>query len=391
MAKRQILKNIRISEVSSVDRPAQKGAVAVLIKRDSSGDDGKDLSKRTSLTTEAEGHQHILWEDRGNGELNSGETDYVDGHTHPWVRDNAGNVNIGMARGHTHGLGTIGKKETTAMPKINTRAELTAAIEKAQAEGDKLTVATVQEIHKAASELNADDALPASGPLAKAAPPFLSEDEQKKLKAKMDRMDKRDALSGDLRKHYDSLDTDEARDAFLAKDAGAQKLELEKAAGDDPVVYTTLDGIEIRKSAGEPVITALKNADEARRETAIEKAARQNLELEKRVNDELGNVGGELVGKKALLKAVDGIADETQRAAALSVLKSANKVAETSGIFEKRGTGATPSIEKGSPEGQLEELAKARASKDGISFEKAYDAVLTTPEGAQLYAQVTAS
>lgn len=381
MAKRQIIKDMTISEVSSVDRPAQKGARAVILKRDGGG----DIEKRACMTTIMDGHQHTLWDDRGNGELNAGETDYVEGHSHSWVRDASGNIIIGMARGHTHELGTIGKGD--ASMKITNRAELTAAIQKAQGEGDSVTVATVTAIHKAATDLKAEDALPAEGPLAKAKA-VVEDDDTLKLKAKVERMEKRDALSTDLRKHYDTLTTDEARDAFLAKDASAQQVELSKSAGDDPVVYTTLDGHDIRKSAGEGVLAAVKSADNARKEAAIEKAARVNLELEKRAETELSKLGGTMAGKKALLKALDGIEDENVRKSAMEVINSANEIASKGNIFEKKGEGRANSIEKGSAETKLEKMAQDRAKEKSISFEKAYTEVLDTEDGQKLYAEM---
>jgi hypothetical protein len=380
--KRQIIKDMTVSEVSSVDRPAQKGARAVLLKRDSS----ENFSKRACMTTAVDGHQHTLWDDRGNGELNAGETDYVEGHSHYWVRDASGNVIIGMARGHTHELGTIGKGD--ASMKITNRAELIAAIQKAQGEGDSVTVSTVKAIHKAAINLNAEDTLPADGPLAKAKVPDTEDEDMKALKAKMKRMEKRDALSTELRKHYDGLPDDAARDAFLEKDAAGQQVELEKSTGSDPVVYTTLDGLDIRKSAGEPLIAALKSADAGRREAALEKAHRVNLELEKRAETELKSLGGTMTGKKALLKALDGIEDESLRKAAQEVLTSAAEIAGKGNLFEKRGSGAAAPIEKGSAETQLEKMAQDRAKEKSISFEKAYDEMLNTEDGQKLYAKI---
>lgn len=380
--KRQIIKDMTVNEVSSVDRPAQKGATAVLLKRDASA----DLEKRACMTTVSEGHQHTLWDDRGNGELNAGETDYVEGHSHSWVRDPSGNIIIGMARGHSHELGTIGKKETDMS--IKTRAELEAAIAKAKGEGDNVTVATVTALHKAATDLKAEDALPTEGPLAKAKAPVTEDDDVKALKAKMKRMEKRDELPADVRKHYDTLTTDEARDAFLAKDASAQQTELQKAAGDDPVVYTTLDGIDIRKSAGDAVVSALKSADSARREVAVEKAQRVNLELEKRAETELKSLGGTMIGKKALLKALDSIEDEAVRKSAMEVVTSAAEIAGKGNLFEKRGSGAPAPLEKGSAETQLEKMASDRAKEKSISFEKAYDEVLDTEDGQKLYAEM---
>lgn len=376
--KRQIIKDMTVSEVSSVDRPAQKGARAVIMKRDTGSG---DLEKRACMTTVADGHLHTLWDDRGNGELNAGETDYVEGHSHSWVRDASGNIIIGMARGHTHELGTIGKGD--ASMKITNRAELTAAISKAQGEGDNVTVSTVTAIHKAAADLKAEDALPKEGPLAKADDSRVST-----LETELAKMKSVAELTPAQKARYDMLKTEDEKKAFLAKSSAERDTEIEKAAGEDPVVYTTLDGIDIRKSAGDAVVNALKSADSARREVAVEKAQRVNLELEKRAEKDLGKLGGTMAGKKALLKALDGIEDEEVRKSALEVINSANEIAAKGNIFEKRGSGAPAPIEKGSAETQLEKLAQDRAKEKSISFEKAYDEVLDTEAGQKLYAEV---
>jgi hypothetical protein len=280
-------------------------------------------------------------------------------------------------------------QETTMT--IKTKAELTAAIEKAQAAGDKVTVGDVQAIHKAATELKAEDLLPASGVLAKAAAPALDT----ATAAKVERMEKRDALSADLRKHYDGLADDVARDAFLAKSAEDQQTELSKSAGDDPVVYTTLDGIDIRKSADPTLLALAKSSDNDKRELAKAKASTEDVTLEKRATDELGNIGGEMVGKKALLKALDSIADTTTRDAATAVLKAANAAAKGLGkVAGSSGGGAVSeavaSGELTESEAKLEEMAKAHAKEHNVTFESAYATVIQTSEGAELYKRYTA-
>ncbi len=395
--KRYVIKSMTVREVSSVDKPAQKGATAVLLKRD--GGEPEEFAKRVWMTTSIKGHAHLIDEQDYDGRYKEGgttswtqEEGEEDGHSHPWVRLPDGTIAIGEANGHTHdALETNVTKGPAPAPMekntmtIKTRAELDAAIAKAQGEGDKLTVATVTTIHKAAAELKMEDALPATGPLAKAKAKDDEDEDAKALKAKVSRMEKRDALSTDLRKHYDTLATDADRDAFLAKDAGAQQVELEKSAGSDPVVYTTVDGIEIRKSADPALVAMAKRADADRRDATLEKAKRVELELEKRAETELGKVGGTTDGKKALLKAVDAIEDEAMRKAATEVLAAANALAGKGDIFARRGSGAAPALEKGSGEDKLEELAKAYAKDNSVTYEVAYTKVLETAEGQELY------
>jgi hypothetical protein len=416
MAKRFIIKDMKVNEVSSVDRPAQSGATAVIMKRGELPE--MELAKMTfeqtlrgnmlseqvrdafyktfnNLYTGKDAFRKALADEIAAG----GDGTKASEAFKQWfgtLVDQALGAAKALDVGQIADLEkTITKAATDWLDSqetdmlIKTRAELEAAINKAKGEGDNVTVGTVTAIHKAAADLKAEDILPAEGPLSKAAKPKVEEDEDMKaMKAKMARMEKRDALSTDLRKHYDTLSDDAARDAFLAKDASAQQTELAKAAGDDPVVYTTLDGIDIRKSAGDAVVNALKSADSARREVAVEKAQRVNLELEKRAETELGKLGGTMIGKKALLKAVDAIEDESLRKAAQEVIASATEIAGKGDIFEKRGSGRAVTLEKGSAESKLEKMAQDRAKDKSISFEKAYTEVLDTEDGQKLYAEM---
>lgn len=412
-AKRYIIKDMTVREVSSVDRPAQVGATAVLMKRGELPE--IELAKATFdqtlkgnlLSEKVRDAFYKTFNDLYSGkdafrkaladELAAGG----DGTKASEAFKKWFGTLVDQALGAAKALdvGEIADLEKTITKAasdwldsqetdmtIKTRAELEAAINKAKGEGDNVTVATVTALHKAATDLDAEDALPTEGPLAKAKAPKV-DDEDKDMKAKVARMVKRDALPANLRKHYDALDTDEARDAFLAKDAAGQTAELEKAAGDDPVVYTTLDGIDLRKSADPALVAMAKRADEDRRSAALEKAARVNLELEKRAETELSKLGGTMAGKKALLKALDGIEDEDLRKSAKEVLTSANEIAGKGNIFEKRGHSEAPSLEKSSAESKLDKMAEDLSKSKSISLEKAYDEVLGTEEGQKLYAE----
>ena len=422
--KRHIVRDMTLREISSVDRPAQVGAVSVLIKR---AEDPAVAMLKASFQEALDGRlidQNVqkafyqafdnLWTGQDafrkalSDELRAGG----DGSTasdayKAWIGDLIDKAVSGAkdAGAGSKAEAALVKAFETTLTKaaaarsaqketimtIRNKAELKQAIEKALADGDALTVGTVTAIHKAAADLKAEDELPATGPLAKAATGADPD-----LAAKVARMEKRDALPADLRKHYDGLADDAARDAFLAKSADDQKAELSKGLGDDPVVYTTLDGTDIRKSAGDAVVAMAKRLDDQSRQLAKAQASAEDVELEKRATTDLGNIGGELLGKKALLKAVDGIADAKTKDAALAVLKAANTVG--AGAFRKRGSG-----EEGQPtaegpagyemtesEAKLEDMAKAHAKEHQVTFEKAYAEVIQTEEGSQLYRKLLA-
>lgn len=418
MAKHRV-SNLRLREISSVDRPAQVGAVSVLIKRGEPREvelckvTFNEALKGCLLADKVRDAFYKAFEDLWEGkeafrkalvdELAAGGdgTNASDAFK-TWL-----GTLVDQALGAAKALGA-GDIESDDLEKaitkaandwleeqehtmtIKTKADLTAAITKANAAGAALTVGEVQAIHKAATDLNAEDLLPAEGPLAKG---NTGEMLDPKTKKKVDQMVKRDELPADLRKHYDALTTDEERDAFLAKSRDEQTAELTKRSGDDPVVYTTLDGIDIRKSA-DPVLLALaKSNDEKARKLAKAEAASEDVELTKRAGDVLGNVGGELAGKKALLKAVDAIADTATRDAATAVLKAANEAA--SGVFVRKGANGEnvqvpASGSTSEAEAKLEEMAKAHAKEHNVTFEKAYSDVIQTTEGAELYKRYVA-
>jgi hypothetical protein len=411
---------LRLDKIAAVDRPCQEHATVAIVKR--APEDPAARVAKATFQEALEGQMvasrvneafyqsfNGLWE--RNDAFRCALTDELaeggDGSTASadYVASVKALVDTAVTNARTAGTEAstedLVKAFTTAaeewladqehVMKITNRTQLTAAIQKFQADGDSATQGDAAAITKAAADLNAEDLLPATGPLAKSAPAV-----DPSLAARLDRMDKRDALGSDVRKHYDTLTTDADRDAFLALDSAAQAAEMAKAGGDDPVVYTTLDGLEVRKSAGDAVIAALRSADTGRRELAKALAGTEDTVLTKRAGDELGHIGGDLIGKKALLKAVGDIADEPARNAALAVLKAADTAA--SKAFIRKGSGAGGPVlvqddgngpEMTEAEAELDELAKARAKEGNITFEKAYTEVLQTPTGQALYKRFT--
>lgn len=208
------------------------------------------------------------------------------------------------------------------------------------------------------------------------------------LTAQLARANQVAALNDVEKAHFNGLD-DAGKDAFLAKSADDRKAELDeiekRAQDDDPVVYKTLDGIELRKSS-DPALVAMAKSNDAlrkRNDELIEKSA--NEAFEKRADAELAHLPGTTQERAALLKSVEAIEDEPTRTAALNALKAGSDAMANS--FTAAGV-ANGQVAAGSPDAELDELAKAhQAANPGMTMEQAHAAVLDTPKGAELYAK----
>ena len=374
MPRKRIMQEFRINEISSVDSPAQEGARVAIMKRaeprENNLPDGTyPLALNTAvlenvvrseiqkgmgdladlLTSEEEGHQHgiSIGAYEGSVEIRvmySQGPEAEASHDHPVVRSPEGQYPLGVVAGHTHAI------DQAAMS-----GAVLALVTKTEG-GEPMTTQTDTQ-------------------------PRVEE-----LQAQLTRAHAVVALTGEERAHFEAL-PEEARTAFLSKSADDRKAEIEavaKAEQDaDPVVYTTADGVELRKSAGEAFIALAKSNDALRKEAVDLRAQREQTTLEKRAEAELSYLPGDVKVRAAMLKAIDGIEDEAQREAALGALKAQNEA--MSKAFQTYGIGGQP--EPGSPDDQLDKLAKVYAEKQGVTHEAAYAEVLKSAEGKALYAQ----
>lgn len=208
------------------------------------------------------------------------------------------------------------------------------------------------------------------------------------LQKKYERMEKVSKVHTDQRSYFDTLsETDQ--DAFLAKSAEDRATQVTNATAKDPVVYTTMDGTEIRKSAGDLMVSLAKRSDDNARQLAVEKAARRDEALTKRAEEELSNITGETEHRKALLKAIDSIPDDKTRDEVLKSLKAANTAAGDD--FIRKGTGDEGVRKNAKAEDQLDDLAKRyQGAHEGVTYETAYDEVLKTAPGKKLYNEMVA-
>ncbi len=198
------------------------------------------------LTSETDGHQHGInvysWK-TSDGKLTleysisygmAPEDETT--HSHPLARgsDGTGYV-LGTVAGHTHTVDSAALG-TAAMNLVMKNKEGPVGTEKTDKTAEKLA----------------------------------------ELQKRLERAEAVNALKGDERAHFDSLAKD-GQDAFLAKSADDRASEIEavkKAKLDsDPVVYTTMDGVELRKSAGELAITQAKALDTVRKENITLRAS----------------------------------------------------------------------------------------------------------------------
>jgi hypothetical protein len=188
------------------------------------------------------------------------------------------------------------------------------------------------------------------------------------------------ALNDMEKNHYYSLDA-EGQSAFLKLDTDGRNAEVAKAQDADPVVYKDLDGNEFRKSDDSRAIDAAKRADKALAKAQEAEARAEAQVLEKRANEELANLPGDLEVKKALLKAVDGIEDEEIRKGAFELIKSGNdNMSEAFTTKGVRGEGKDSTIES-----EYEKLAEQYAKDNDCDMVIARAEVLEkTAEGREL-------
>jgi hypothetical protein len=190
------------------------------------------------------------------------------------------------------------------------------------------------------------------------------------------------ALNDAERGHYAGLDAVE-KSAFLAMGKTARAEQVTKAADADPVVFKSADGTEYRKSDGKAAELA-KSLDDERTARLSEVAKREEVELRKRADETLKHMLHANDGHIALLKAVEGIADETARKAAMATLRASN---EAAGMAFTRVGFTAKAAAPGSPDAQLDAMADAIAKEKGVSKAIAQGMALATPEGAALYNQ----
>lgn len=376
------MRSFSINEISAVDRPAQAGALKVLMKRDSSMDD-------QSLFEAMFGKGEKKTE--GGKEFSSSDYAYVPDESKPstWKlrltgtpggEPDSGHIGAAAAalgpgfRGHKVEIPSgdrerVVSRVRSAWRKLNpdkSEDEMPEGIKKSNHKEETMTKEEIDALNKKHA------------------------DEMKKVQADLAKAKKLSDLKDEEKKKYNSL-SDDDKDDFLNK-TKEQRAEMMKRDGDtDPVVYKSLDGTEYRKSDGALVTKLAKQADENAKALKAEREKREDTELKKRASEYLKNMPGDESVKAALLKSVEGIADEEIRKKALEALKAGDN--SLSGAFVRKGhNGAMPEVEdKEGALSELDKMAKAHATDHKTTYAKAYDEVIRTEVGKELYAKTLVS
>ena len=360
MQRRRIMRAFKIDEISGVDRPAQAGASVTIMKRATPADKSAEAKKRLfgdivdMLTSETEGHQHgIKCSKYDDGDvciivMHSLAPGAEAAHDHPIVRSTDGTYTMGIVAGHTHDIDSAGL--ASLLLSILTKGD------------NSMSDKTPEQIAAEAMEKRLARAEAVIG------------------------------LSTEHREYFDGMEKDEHKNVWLQKSVEERDQALEaakvakaKSDGDDPVVYTTMAGVEIRKSVGPLFIQIAKDNDVIAKENKELREGMEHEKLLKRVEAEIPNLTGTVEERAAMLKAIDGIPDKDQRTAAHNVLKAQNEAFK--GITTTFGADGTPDDDTG-PQAELDKLTTAYAEKNEVSEAVAMSAVTRTEKGAELYAKI---
>lgn len=188
--------------------------------------------------------------------------------------------------------------------------------------------------------------------------------------------------------YYNSLD-DSGKDSFLKMSDDDQGKLIKEAVDNIAKNDETFEsgGGTIRKSeVGETVFKALKDsktrADNAEKIAKEERDKRELQDFSKTAEATYGNLPGSTDEKGAVLKAIDGLSEVVQKTLE-GMLKAGNEGIDQSNLYKEIGDGSTPTV--GTAEEKLNKMAKEKAEKDSMTVAKAYDAILKTTEGSELY------
>lgn len=343
MSTKRIMRSFTLNEISAVDKAAQVPAEAILMKRAAPTPPVAKGYERPVLTTETDGHAHIV-DDIGQG----GETSWTRsadeeyGHSHPWVRMLDGTLQIGAAEGHTHQL-------------VEASSTIPAIAKTDNGETDMTTTKT----EPTAGETEAANTIAT-------------------LTKRAERAEAISKLDGSQRVYFDGLNAD-GQTAFLGKSADQRSNDVRASTEANRVVFKSATGQEYRQNDDPRLIEMAKQSD-ANAQAAREAIAKADLAtFTKRATEELPNLPGTPEVRAGILKALEGVPG------AVEFLKAANDGAK--GAFTSVGAAGGGEVLKA--DDQLEVMAKKYATDNKVTIEKARVAVLESPEGQKLYASMS--
>ena len=385
--KRSVFKEMRLNEVSAVDKPAQPGATMSIMKRAADVLKGKNpfaskdedeameaedegegkkkkkpgkkknpFGKRAGMTAPDADHQHLLTDEVGpDMRATSGETMHAvtkDGnfHSHPWIRNEDGTITIGKAHGHSHDVTemvSVDKQASADVPDVTDASNLSG-----------VPADSVGTVSKEAPMSQQNDQTDQTLAVAK---------QLEEANARVARAEAVAELSDAQRGIFKSLDA-EGQDAFLALTPDAREGEVTKS----------LDGVEYRKSDDPRLLALAKSAASEKALRIAGEVTAKAADLRKRA--EALHLPGTVEVRMSILKGIDSLPADEQGPALESLAAQDAGMAKA---FESRGTSAVPSSGN-----ELNDIAKSiRTADPSLSVEQAMAKALDTPEGAAAYSK----
>lgn len=322
------------------------------------------VCKGSLYTDEVDGHQHQIhcYEDGTFWVSYATSAGAENSHSHAIVFE-GGKLTILADSGHSHELAD-GQPGVVVVPADALVVVAARAPQQPIARSKSTTANAVPTVgpHTEHSKMNELDTLKQT----------LSD-----LTKRSERFERIAKMSGAHKAHFDMLADDEA-EAFLAKSNVDRDAQIAKAVADDSV-EVEFNGQQYRKSAG-PAVIELAKAAKAQAEQ-IEKS-----EIAALAKSHLGALAGDDATHQLIVRALrKSGAAQADIDKALTAMKGWNDL----GAAAQVAKGANPGEDAKSgaePQAQLDSLIAKHATENKVSRPEATAAVLSTPEGRQLYA-----
>lgn len=382
----------------------------------------KRVSKQAVLTSAVDGHQHSIdLDDPADEWRDALMTSYQtsagadNGHCHAWTYDAAGKITIASDSGHTHTVDAVVPADVLAQAALNESGERCRNCGEmceddccycpkcgCRMDGDRTPVPITEAaggspppVVVIAAHAPAGISTPSDTTTTVKSEPKEStamanpEDRIRTLEAENAQLKKMSTLTDAQRTHINKLNEQDQLN-FLNLTASQRDTVLAEIAKADEVVYESPYTKRVyRKSSPLEIVEAAREADAAKSALEQLKLDKRDHEFAKRGEQTLTHFAKGAKGdlRTRLMKALDAeFKEPAEYEEATKALKAANFALES--LTKATGVNPHADPESASPATQLEQLVKRYETEHKVSNVKAYDAVLSTPEGARLYAQM---
>lgn len=395
----------------------------------------KRFTKQAVLTSSEQGHQHQLDlddpADQWFGDKLRTTEAVSDGaeqpHSHDWVFDTAtGQIAIAESAGHSHTIDAVVPDDVRAEAALNEDGERCRKCGQMCEEDCRFCPScgarmadsdSSNGVPKAAASDEDSDPKPNLTVIALRAPdsnsppsegtstvdseikepPTMATDALQILTQKHEALEKRNyflekfsQLTDAEKAHHDKL-VGQDKDVFLNKSALERQVEISEIAKADEVIYTSpVDGEVFRKSCNPRELKVKKQADEATLELRLQKQKAADLELAQKGATVFTHIAkgakGNIPGR--LMKAINTeFTDPTEYEEVMEAMKALNAAMKES-LSGPKGVTPHTGSDPGTPQSQLDALAKRLAADKSVPYSKGYTLALETVEGQRLYAQI---